>query len=61
MVAEVAGEGGHVVGGVGEAEGVVADEVGGGAVAEVAFVDVRRDDRKLFNDVPGSCACLGAF
>ena len=40
VVAEVAGEGGHVVGGVGEAEDVVADEVGGGAVAEGAVVGV---------------------
>ena len=38
VVAEVAGEGGHVVGGVGEAEDVVANEVAGGGVAEGAVV-----------------------
>ena len=48
MVAEVAGEGGHVVGGVGEAEDVVADEVGGSAVAEAAVVGVGGDDGELF-------------
>ena len=51
VVAEVAGEGGHVVGSVGEAEDVVADEVGGGAVAEGAVVGVRRDERKLLEQV----------
>ena len=38
VVAEVAGEGGHVVGGVGEAEDVGADEVAGGGGAEGAVV-----------------------
>jgi len=45
VVAEVAGEGGHVVGGVCEAEDVVADEVGSGAVAEAAMVGVGRKYR----------------
>ena len=45
-------KGGHVVGGVGESEDVVADEVGGGAVAEGANIFVKRDDRKLLEDIP---------
>ena len=40
VVAEVAGEGRHVVGSVGEAEDVVADEVGGGAVAEAPVIGI---------------------
>ena len=40
------------MGGVGEAEDVVADEVGGGLVAEATVVGVGRDDRKLFDDLP---------
>ena len=46
VVAEVAGEGGHVVGGVGEAEDVVADEVAGGGAAEGAVVVGGSDDRE---------------
>ena len=38
VVAEVAGEGGDVMGGVGEAEDVVADEGAGGGGAEGAIV-----------------------
>ena len=48
VVAEVAGEGGHVVRGVGEAQDVVADEVGGGVVAEAAVIGFRCYD--------GSCS-----
>ena len=44
VVAEVAGEGGHVVGGVGEAEDVVTDEGAGGGGAEGAVVVGRGDD-----------------
>ena len=51
VVAEVAGEGGHVVGGVGEAEDVVADEVAGGGGAEGAVVASGRDDGELLDDV----------
>ena len=57
VVAEVAGEGGHVVGGVGEAQDVVADEVAGGGGPEFAVVVGGGDDGKLFDDVPiESCA-----
>jgi len=52
VVAEVAGEGGHVVGGVGEAENVVADEVGDGGGAEIAIVVSGRDNGELLDDVP---------
>ena len=52
VVAEVAGEGGHVVGGVGEAEDVVADEVASGGVAEGAVVASVSDDRELLNNKP---------
>ena len=52
VVAEVAGEGGHVVGGVGEAEDVVPDEVAGGGGAEGAVVVGGGDDGELFDDVP---------
>ena len=48
VVAEVAGEGGHVVGGVGEAEDLVAHEVAGGGVSESAVVVGGGDDGKLF-------------
>ena len=44
-VAEVAGEGGHVVGGVGEPEDVVPDQLAGGRVSELPVVVVERDDR----------------
>ena len=50
VVAEVAGEGGHVVGGVREAEDVVADEVAGGRRAEGAVVVGGGDDGELFDD-----------
>ena len=52
VVAEVAGEGDHVVGGVGEAEDVVADEVAGGGVAEGAVVVGGCDDGELLYCVP---------
>ena len=52
VVAEVAGEGGHVVGGVGEAQDVVAHEVTGGCVAEGAVVVGGGDDGELLDDVP---------
>ena len=58
VVAEVAGEGGHVVGGVGEAEDVVANEVAGGGVAEGAAVVGRGNDGKLLDDVPVQCCAL---
>ena len=48
VVAEVAGEGGHVVGGVGEAKDVVANEAAGGGVAEGAVVVGGGDDGELF-------------
>ena len=51
-VAEVAGERRHVVGGVGEAEHVVADEVAGGLFPELAVVVLRRDHGQLLDDVP---------
>ena len=47
VVAEVAGEGGHVVGGVGEAEDVVADEVTGGGGAEGSVVVGGGNDGEL--------------
>ena len=47
VVAEVAGEGGHVVGGVGEAEDVVADEGAGGGGADRAVVVGGGDDGEL--------------
>ena len=49
MVAEIAGEGGHVVGGVGEAEHVVTDEVAGGSWTEAAVVVVGSNDGELLN------------
>ena len=58
VVAEVAGEGGHVVGGVGEAEDVVADEVAGGGGAEGAVVVGGSDDGELFDDIPVQCCAL---
>ena len=58
VVAEVAGEGGHVVGSVGEAEDVIADESAGGGVAERAVVVGRGDDRELFDDVPVHVSAL---
>ena len=42
----------HVVGGVGEAEHVVADEVTRGRVAELPVVVVGRDDRQLLDNEP---------
>ena len=47
VVAEIAGEGGHVVSGVGEAEDVITDEVAGGGGAEGAFVVGGDDDWEL--------------
>ena len=52
VVTEVAGEGGHVVGGVGEAEDMVADEVAGGGGAEGAVVVGGCDDGELLDYVP---------
>ena len=52
VVAEVAGEGGHVVGGVREAEDVVADEIAGGCRAEGVVVVGGGDDGELFDDEP---------
>ena len=52
VVAEVAGEGGDVVGCVGEAEDVVADEGAGGGGAELAVVVGGGDDGELLDDVP---------
>ena len=49
VVAEVAGEEGHVVGGVGEAEDVVADEGAGGGGAEGAVVVGEGDDGELLD------------
>ena len=58
VVAEIAGEGGHVVGGVGEAEDVVADESAGGGGAEGAVVVGGRDDRELLDSVQGQVCGL---
>ena len=52
VVAEVAGEGGHVAGGVGEAEDVVADEGAGGGGAEGVVVVGGGNDGELLYDVP---------
>ena len=60
VVAEVAGEGGHVVGGVGEAEDVIADEsCGRWCVPKACGRSLRgRDDGKLLDDVPVQCCAL---
>ena len=50
VVSEIAGERGHIVGGVGEAEHVVSDEFAGGGVSEPAVVGVGRDYGELFDD-----------
>ena len=47
VVAEVPGEGGHIMGGVSEAEHVVADEVAGGCLAECAVVVGWGDDGQV--------------
>ena len=47
-IAEVAGEWRHVVGGVGEAQHVVADQIAGGRSAELPVVVLGRDDGELF-------------
>lgn len=46
------------MGGVGEAEDVVADEVAGGGVAEGAVVVGGGDDWELLDDVPGQVSTL---
>ena len=51
VVAEVTGEGFHVVRGVREAEHMIADEVAGGFVSKLAVVVGRCDDGELFDDV----------
>ena len=51
-VAEVAGERRHVVGGIGEAEHVIAHEVASGLFPELAVVVLRRDHGQLLDDVP---------
>ena len=51
VVAEVAREGRHVVGGVGEAQHVVVDEGAGGRRAEWPVVIGRGDNGELFNHV----------
>ena len=51
VVAEVAGERGQVVGGVGEAQHVVADQLAGGGAAERPVVVGGGDDGELFNEV----------
>ena len=61
VVAEVAGEGGDVVGSVGEAEDVVADEAAGGGVAEVAVVVGGGDDREVARPCTRSDGYLGPF
>ena len=53
VVAEVAGEGFHVAGGVGEAEYVVADEFAGGRVSELPVVVVGCDDGDLLEQFTG--------
>ena len=58
VVAEVASEGGHVVGGVGEAEDVVADEVAGGRRAEGAVVVCGGDEGELLDGVPSEMSTL---
>ena len=53
FIAEIAGKGSHVVGGVGEFEDSVADDFGGGFGAEAGgLIVVGQDDRELFDDVP---------
>ena len=52
VVAEVFGEGLHIVGGIRETEHVLADEVAGGCRAECAVVVGGGDDGKLLNDIP---------
>ena len=51
VAAEVAGEGCHVVRGVREAEDMIADEVAGGLVSDLAVVISGCDDGELFEDV----------
>ena len=58
VVAEVAGEGCHVVRGVGEAEHMVADEVAGGLVTEQAIVIGGCDDGELFKQFDVSAMYL---
>ena len=58
-VAKVAGEGLHVVGGVGEAQYVIPHQIGGGDFAEAAVVGVGGDDGELFDDVPVQVRALG--
>ena len=58
VVAEVAGEGGHVVGCVREAEHVVADEIVGGCRAEGAVVVGGGDDGELFKHIQLYVSCL---
>ena len=53
VVAEVSGEGGQVVGGVGEAQDVVADEFAGGRVSELPVVVVGCDDGDLLEQFTG--------
>ena len=60
VVAEVAGEGLEVPGGVAESQDVVLHEFAGGGVAEGAVEVVGGDHRELFDDVPGSCSRPGA-
>ena len=61
VVAEVAGEGGHVVGGVGEAEDVIADKGAGGGGAESAVVVGGGDDGELLDNVPVQGRALHFF
>ena len=54
IIAEVAGEGCHVVCGVRKAEHMVADEFASGLAPELAVVIGGCDDGELFEDVPDS-------
>ena len=58
VVAEVAGEGCHVVGGEGESEDVVADEVASGGGVEGAVVVGGGDYRELLHRVPSEVCPL---
>ena len=58
VVAEVASEARHVVGGVGEAQDVVTDERAGGLVAEQTVVVDGRDDGELLHRIPGQVSAL---
>ena len=61
IIAQVAGEWSQVVGGIGKAKHMIADEVAGSPHAEGAVVTIRGDDRKLFDDEPIEVAVPWTF